>query len=438
MKIFLIILLSTSLWSLDPADISKLRKNGVEISTSSEKASRIPKRISVKEFIDAKELDFNQLDLRNGIPNWVSKMDKLELLDLSGTNIQLQDLKVIENLRDNLSVLILDNNPNFFQKKNIKSLAQFLESLSLTEFSASNLNGDFADFNAIGTSLTGLNKLNLSNNKITKGLNFLNLSSIKNLETLNFSGNGLEIFSTAFLPKSLKNINLSNNNIGKFDYTGNLIKLTSLDLRNNNSLKIDSKYMGADSTNLTEIKPSSLKSKFSAFNSKESYDSSEYSISNPYDDSNNQNVTVLEDLMYQDKSYTEKEKKIARSLFFKTMENISKRNDEFKKYCKELTYNGYSDWRIVSDSEIKKIFEYSFLFNSMDLKEEDIMKSAMINLFSVEERKKFKENPSLLLKLKKVLREDEEGAISDIYKLTTMLIFDISKYKLFARCVRDK
>jgi len=276
MKFFLIILLTVNLWSFDEF-INSMRKSGVKISFSTKKNSlkSIPRGMLGQEFIKAKQLDFNGMNLSDNLPTFLGEMRNLMVLNLEGVDISLRELKKIENLK--INVLNLNNNPSLFS--NGGKLIPIISKFGLTKLYLSNTDGRASDYLSIGTSLPELTVLDLSNNRIDS-LENLYLANLSSLRILNLSNNSLSSFSTAHLPKrTLQKLDLSNTSFSNFNFTGDFPSLLSLDLRGNSSVKMDKKYKGAMVLSKATVIPSSLISKNSSSDSLSSTELGENSTS---------------------------------------------------------------------------------------------------------------------------------------------------------------
>jgi len=69
---------------------------------------------------------------------------------------------------------------------------------------------------------------------------------------------------------------------------------------------------------------------------------------------NHKNITTIGNLMWQDEPYTKAEKKA-----YDVGKNVGKVGNwsYAKKYCKDLSLGGYSDWRLANISELKKLYK---------------------------------------------------------------------------------
>ena len=260
MKYFLIALLGIKLWAIDPMDIKNLREEGVKVAIGDEEAKLIPRNMHAEKFLTATELDFNEMRLSFTLPPWIKEMKNLQELHLNATNINISALKSIKGL--NITELDLSDNPNLFHSR--ENIIPILNSLSLTTLNLSNTGANEKLLYSLGTSVSHLTNLNLSNNRISNLKNlFLENSSIENL---NVSLNFIKSFSTNQLPKnSLKTLDLSNNDIRKFDFNGDFPNLISLNLENNLHLRIDTRYKNnsiLSNLNKNRLKPKTLISKF--------------------------------------------------------------------------------------------------------------------------------------------------------------------------------
>ena len=344
MKFFLIVLLTVNLWSFDEF-INSMRKSGVKISFSTKKNSlkSIPRGMLGQEFIKAKQLDFNGMNLSDNLPTFLGEMRNLMVLNLEGVDISLRELKKIESLK--INVLNLNNNPNLFS--NGGKLIPIISKFGLTKLYLSNTDGRASDYLSIGTSLPELTVLDLSNNRIDS-LENLYLANLSSLRILNLSNNSLSSFSTAHLPKrTLQKLDLSNTSFSNFNFTGDFPSLLSLDLQGNSSVKMDKKYKGAMVLSKATVTPSSLISKNSFSDSL----SLELVSSTKLEDSNNKAI-IIGDLMWQDEPYTKDEIEAYKDN--RTYKKVSGKKDAIN-YCAQLDLLGYTDWRIPSLTEMQEL-----------------------------------------------------------------------------------
>jgi len=442
MKIFLILLLTAGLWSFD-GEINTMRDNGVKISFSTKKNSLkpIPRGMLGGEFIKAKQLDFNGMNLSNNLPDFLIKMRNLKMLNLDGVDINLGELEKIKGLT--INILNLNNNPNLF--KNGGNLIPIISKLGLTKLYLSNTGGKVSNYLSIGTSLPELTVLDLSDNRL-KSLEKLYLENLSGLKILNLSNNSLSSFNTKHLPKdTLQKLDLSNTSFSSFNYTGDFPSLLSLDLSGNYSVEMDKKYKSEMMLSKATIIPNSLKP---PFNSKKDNVNSIEPYDNIFDESlvqNKENITVIGDLMWQDKYYTEEEKYAAKVLLPQTFKGlaIDKKHygeDYHKEYCQELSYAGYTDWRKSKASEDRILSKNSHRLNLIDVNMDNLIDTIWETAVPQNYRKKIIEDKSLALEFKNELKKKlkKDGEYDKMVNLLRVhFIFDNSKNKLYIRCVRD-
>jgi len=228
-KLLLILLLVVHAFSLDIDDIKIMREMGVKIAFPNEaKAHIIPKGMKPSKLMKANYLNLNGASIYS-IPKWLPKMTNISRLELSNTNLDLDDLKALSSL-SNLDILNLSDTKIFKKGGNLVS---FLSNFRLNELNLTNTGGGSSDYVNIGK-LNSLIKLDLSTNSISD-LDELNLEKLKNLKVLNLCSNNLTgILYTSKLPKSsLRELYLSHNSFTRFKFSGDFPLLRVLDISNN-------------------------------------------------------------------------------------------------------------------------------------------------------------------------------------------------------------
>jgi Leucine-rich repeat (LRR) protein len=271
MRYLIILLFSYNLFAITIDDIQTMRDFDILIKfKSTEKAKTISElevskdtktkaiKITPNKFLEVKYISFNKKNV-NVLPNWISKLEYLEGLDLSGANTTLKELDKIKNLK-NLTMLNLNNNPNFFSesKEPNKELISLLQNFKINELYLSNVGANIEYFQGLGEfiSLTGLDLSNNNLSEVTirsndqnptsKNFTFkgIGLNKLANLETLKLNNCKLNgDFLPSLIPiESIKELSLASNTIKKFTYEKYFPQLRMLDLSQNSNIEIDEKY----------------------------------------------------------------------------------------------------------------------------------------------------------------------------------------------------
>ncbi|KAH1055125.1 hypothetical protein J1N35_033190 [Gossypium stocksii] len=196
--------LSSKLDKLEILDLSENHFNDSILASLSE--------ISSLKSLNLADNIFTGSNPTNGI-EMLSKLNNLETLDLSGNRLGnkiLSQLDEIKNLK-NLKELYLGRN----EIKSLGSLFHEKEGMKLNKLEVLSLRGNFLN-NSIFSSLvelSNLKSLDLSGNELEGAINTKNLNALSNLEELMLSGNEVNGFipSQGLRLMNLKHLDLSGN-----------------------------------------------------------------------------------------------------------------------------------------------------------------------------------------------------------------------------------